>query len=128
MNSVAMKCDASIFARWFMKGDSIDGPEQDMEREIWLANLYKFTEYGVSEKSVALKFPGGRAILEVKEVQGCKMIDIDCISDNKWLKKTFWMNASSLKDLSDMIKTHPERKVSFDSIFCAEISRNASVA
>lgn len=106
---------AFTLARWFTNPVQANGPASKFTREDVLHEVYKADKIGVRDGVVIARCPKGVAIIETTVVQGAKLVEFDYVEDNRWARTTFWMNASSVKDLGNILRGLP--RASFDDLF-----------
>ena len=99
----------------------ISGELDDMLREHVLAQLDQFTGWVVKDRSVGLQCPQGRAVLTADK----GIVGVDYVSDKNAQDRRryrFWINASSLSDLSAKLRTaSKERAIEWDTLFETKI-------
>ena|ERR1017187_7760737 len=106
---------AFTLARWFTPATEANAPEDDFVREDILSAVAQATIVAVSGKTTMVKTPKGIVAIEAKSVQGCPIVDFDFVEDGRWNHIRFWMNASSVKSLGDILRTKP--RGNFDDLF-----------
>jgi hypothetical protein len=104
-------------AQWYQMPTRADEPHQGLVREGILQEAYAFTAFGVAENRVLLRTPSGRVLCETVEVDGCKLVWFDYVPDGRWTRTRFWMNASSVASLGNMLRQKRDKRQTFDSIF-----------
>ena len=102
-------------ARWFGPVEDVNGASGDFVREEILNEVYQGTRYGVRGQRVIVETPNGMAIVERKEISGCPVVTFDFVRNDRWTRQQFWMNLSSVLDLSNTLRKLP--RVSFDELF-----------
>ena len=115
--TAGMKGSAFALGQWFTEGR----PADEFAREELLGKAFQATAFGVHKDAVIMRVPGGRMIAEKRTVQGAPIVFFEYCEDGRWGKTTFWFNASSVSNLGDHLRAHPELRVSFDSIFVEEV-------
>jgi hypothetical protein len=104
-------------AQWFQIPEDRSGPADDFVREEILSEVYRFTEYAISDRAVIFRTPHGRAIAEARDNGGCPIVDFDYVPDDRVIRLRFWMNASSVADLGERLRAQPEKRRTFDELF-----------
>jgi hypothetical protein len=107
--------DAFTLARWFDEAQDASGPRDDEVREAVLSDVYAALVVAQAEDVVLAKTPKGAVMMTQEDIEGVKLVWFDAVEDERWRRVRFWMNASSVRDLSKHLKTLPQ--VAFESIF-----------
>jgi hypothetical protein len=113
-----------VSKRLLVRKVSGDNPGDGSVRQEILSQSYKFTYWAVQGNQVLVQGPDGRFLFTVRpddNINGSKVVDVEFIPhiirhSSPW-KTFFWMNALSLKDLSERLRSHPEHKVLFHEIY-----------
>lgn len=94
--------------------DDVGGLEA---REAIANEASAFERFAVHGNTVLLQTPAGRMILEVKLVQGCKLVVFTWAPNSRTLLWETWFNQSSVSHISDALRAAPEKRVSFDELY-----------
>lgn len=109
--------NAFSLAQWFDIPKECNAADEDFLREEVLTEAHNFVAYGVSGDLVLLKTPRGRVLCSAKTVSGCPIVEFDWVESGRWSRRTFWMNQSSVADLSAKLKASPDKRRPFDELF-----------
>jgi hypothetical protein len=93
------------------------GRDDDAERERILRSVAAAEAYAVKEKVVIVRGPAGRTLMEVQTAGGSPIVLFTHADRDATRVRHFWMNATSVTFLGDHLRSHPELRVEFDSIF-----------
>ena len=104
---------AFSLARWFDEVHNASGPEEEGEREAVLEDVYAAVAVAVEGKCMLAKTPKGAVMLTREEGEG--LVWFDAVSDERWERVRFWMNATSVSDLCEHLGHLPQ--VAFEEIF-----------
>src|SRR4051794_23702347 len=101
MTQTTFEGNAHAIAAWYQPPTRLDEelPEEELCRI--LGDAYQLTAYAINDNTVIVKTPLGRTLITATTVQGCKIIEFAHNPARTWVLQTFWMNASSVADLSE---------------------------
>ncbi len=100
----------NALAQWFLQEIDISTDERPVNEEMRLGilnNLYLATAVAPSGQTVFVRTPDGRAALDCQD----NMVWVDYLPNHSWSRYRFWMNASSLSDLGDTLRSKPRTTV-----------------
>lgn len=102
-----MNGSAFSLARWFQMERYANRPEDDFVREEILTEVYQAERVAVSGKTVLVKTPNGACMIERRDVDGSPLVFFDYVENARWTRTNFWMNASSVRDLGERLRSVP---------------------
>lgn len=116
-----MEGNAFSLARWFNIPADASGPYDDEVREEILSDLYANAKaVGVLEGKTFVQTEKGAAIIE-PHADYPEVVVFDYVENRRWRRVSFWMNASSVSDLGEVLRSVPRRP--FDELFVGAIAR-----
>jgi hypothetical protein len=117
----------AALAAWYQTPTDLNDAAGKFLRDDIDNEVYRFTAYGVRDGKVIVKTPGGRCLIEVREIQGCKIMTFDfvanpgavgvCTGEPLPPRTTHWRNLSSVADLGGRLRARPELRRDFDALF-----------
>jgi hypothetical protein len=93
------------------------GSDGEATRDRILASVYAFRAFGVSGRTVIIDGPKGRTLIERKMAKGCPVVVFTHNDRGTWKLSTFWMNASSVRDLGDLLRASPAKRIDFMTLY-----------
>lgn len=81
----------------------------EFEREEILQDASQFIGFAVEGSQVWMLTPKGRVFAEADKEH--KVVHFDFYPKDRFDRIRFWMNTSSVKFLSDLLHSHPERRI-----------------
>lgn len=108
-------------ATWSVDRHEINGPEHDLERDEILADLYAFTHYAISGPDVLVKGRNGVALVSPHPTEMSLVVFTYRRRGERQLR-TFWMNRSSVDELSRTIAASSgDHVVDFAALLLGEV-------
>lgn len=107
----------NMISRFFMKPAELNKPE-DFLREDLLSEAFKAQKVAVKSDGTGVAFVTDNWVVlaDTKIVNGVKIVEFDFISRTaRSLRYAFFMNASSVKSLGDLLRTLP--RFDYNDIF-----------
>lgn len=107
--------NAYALARWFDIPRDASGPCDDLTRELVLDDVMHATAVAVSGDDVLARTPLGACMMRTNDDDTCPLVFFDHVRNDRWTRVTFWMNASSVRDIGNALRLAP--RASLDDLF-----------
>jgi len=104
-----------MLAQLFIQAEeAAEFEREEIINKVTESNLVRF---GIFSDTVVMELKDGRMIAESRTIEGCPIVEFDWYPNDRVIRKHFWFNASSVKNIGEMLRNNQQKKAEFNAIF-----------